>query len=489
MSTTASHFFISYSRENADLQRRIIAELRSRSINVWVDVENLIPGTPTWEIEIERSIRGSAGVIVLLSPDSHNSEWVRREISFAEQNKKRIFPVLISGDEYESIPLRLSSHQRVDLREHFHQGIEELTKALHDHLGSTKVIKRKKPETSAPITTPLVDLKKFVLPGLLALIGVACIGGLALAARFLYTFINNPPLQTPILTPSVEPFIQATAEINTNVDVTGRIVYTCQVNKVNSLDQICVMNADGSNQRQLTTSSDNQDASFSPDGQTIIFVTNRTGNYEIHEMDLSGHITQLTNMESRLSLPAISPDNAWIAFSNRVDGEDQIWLMDRDGDNPHMIYKSDGNMAVAPTWSPDGDEILVAVGKELARQLFILDLDGGEPRLLSDKILTPGRTDWSSQGLIAFFMGDGWDREVWTIYPDGREMTQVTAGDNSQGPSFSPDGRYITYTGYTRIQQQDVLSCEIFIMDLQTREKQQLTDNDYCDYQPRWGKQ
>ena len=48
---------------------------------------------------------------MLLSPESNNSEWVRREISFAEQNDKAVFPVLVHGDEDDSIPLRLSNHQ------------------------------------------------------------------------------------------------------------------------------------------------------------------------------------------------------------------------------------------------------------------------------------------------------------------------------------------------------------------------------------------
>ena len=486
MSTPASHFFISYSRENAELQRRVITELRSRGIKVWVDVENLIPGSPAWEREIERSIREASGIIVLMSPDSHNSEWVRREISFAEQNKKRIFPVLIAGDEHDSIPLRLSSHQRVDLRQNFDHGMDELANALHEHLGSTKVIKRKKQQTTGPVPA---DLRKFVLLGLLALVGIACIGGLALAARFLYSSINNPGSPTVTPTPSVEPFVLATAaETNTNEQLSGLIVYTCQINKQNTSDQICVINADGSGQRQLTDSGDNQDASFSPLGGTIIFVSNRSGSYEIYETDLSGHTSQLTRLGSRLSLPAISPDNQQIVFSNRINGEDQIWLMDRDGGNAELLFKSDGNMAVAPTWSPDGKQILFAVGKELARQLFVMSPEGGEPRLLSDKIITPGRTDWSSQGLIAYFIGDIWKREVWTMFPDGSGMTQVTDGENAQSPSFSPDGRFITYTAYTRIQQQDEFSCEIFIMNLSSHEKRQLTDNDICDYQPRWGK-
>jgi len=485
MSTSAPHFFMSYSREDADLQRRIIAELRGRGLNVWVDTENLIPGSPAWEREIERSIRTAAGIIVLLSPDSHDSEWVRREISFAEQNEKRIFPVLIKGNEDDSIPLRLSNHQRVDLRRNFHNGVHELANALREHLGATAINRRVNQQTKQSFQLTQANLKKFALPALLGVIGLACLGGLALAGRFLYTYINNSPTQNANTPPVIAP---TPANINTNEGVTGIIAYTCQVNKLNSSDQICVINADGSGQRQLTDSDDNQDASFSPDGKTILFVSNRTGNYEIYEMDLSGKTTQLTNLGTRLGLPEISPDNKWIVFTNRVNGDDQIWRMDRDGKEAQVIFKSDGNAAVAPTWSPNGDQILFAVGKDLTRQLFIMGFDGSEPHLLSDKVITPGRTDWSNQGLIAYFTGEIWKREVWTIYPDGTEMAQITNGENAQSPSFSPGGRYITYTAYTRVQQQDELSCEIFIVDLYSGNKWQLTDNDYCDYQPRWGK-
>src|SRR6266545_1237277 len=139
MSTPAFYFFMSYSREDIGLQKRVINGLRQRGVNAWVDVENLIPGSPAWEREIERAIRGAAGLIVLLSPDSNNSEWVRREISFAEQHKKRIFPVLIHGDEDDSIPLRLSNHQRVDLRRNFGDGLDSLADALNEHLGVTSV--------------------------------------------------------------------------------------------------------------------------------------------------------------------------------------------------------------------------------------------------------------------------------------------------------------------------------------------------------------
>jgi len=488
MSTSSGrHFFISYSRADTTQKQNIVKQLRARGVNLWVDIENLVPGTPAWEREIERAIRGAAGIIVLLSPESNNSEWVRREISFAEQNDKVVFPVLIHGDEDDSIPLRLSNHQWVDLRQNYTNGLDELADALKDHLGITIVNEEVKQQKKEPFKLAPEDLKKFVLPGLLALIGLACIGGLVLVGSFIRNTISSQATQTPTL-PDIDPAITPT-----NADVvlvdgpSGKIVYTCQVNKVNSFDQICIMNADGSDQHQLTDSDDNQDASLSPDGKTVIFVSNRTGNYEIVEMDLAGRRTQLTDFKGTVSLPAISPDNQWIAFTNRVDGFDQLWLMERDGSNPRMIFGLAGIAAVAPTWSPNSDELLFAVGKDLARQLFIVGRGGGEPRLLSDQIFTPGRTDWSNQGLIAYFIGETWKREVWTIYPDGTGMAQITKGGNAQSPSFSPGGRYLAYTAYTDVEGRGEFSCEIFIMDLYSRESYQLTNNEYCDYQPRWG--
>jgi Tol biopolymer transport system component len=490
MSTSSGrHFFISYSRTDTNKKQNIVKELRARGINLWVDIENLVPGTPAWEREIERAIRGAAGIIVLLSPESNNSEWVRREISFAEQNDKHLFPVLIHGDEDDSIPLRLSNHQRLDLRRNYENGLDELADALKDHLSITAVNKEIKQPEEKPVKITQGDLKKFALPGLLALIGLSCVGGLIVLGSLVRNYISPQATQlTTATSPGVDPTLSATITAVAVVDgPSGKIVYTCQVNKINSSDQICIMNADGTGQLQLTDSHDNQDASLSPDGETVIFVSNQTGDYEIFEMDLSGKQSRLTNLNGILGLPAISPDNKWIAFTNRVDNFDQIWLMNRDGSNARMIFSLPGIAAVAPTWSPDGDEILFAVGKDLARQLYIMGTDGEEPRLLSDQIFTPGRTDWSTQGLIAYFIGETWKREIWTIYPDGTGMAQVTNGENAQSPSFSPGGRYIAYTGYTDVAGRNELSCEIFIMDLYSRDTWQLTDNEYCDYQPRWG--
>ena len=134
---------MSYSRRDEAVMRRVVDFLRSRGIDVWVDNEELIPGTPIWETEIEKAIFGASAAVVILSPDSKASEWVRREISYTERYQKRIFPVLVRGDENSSISIRLTNHQYVDIRHDEQLGLERLGTALLFYLEDLETRKRR----------------------------------------------------------------------------------------------------------------------------------------------------------------------------------------------------------------------------------------------------------------------------------------------------------------------------------------------------------
>jgi TolB protein len=486
MGTPSPHFFMSYSRDDASLQKRVISELRQRGLNVWVDTEHLIPGSPAWEREIERAIRSAAGIIVLLSPDANNSEWVRREISFAEQNTKRIFPVLIRGDEDDSIPLRLSSHQRVDLRRNFTEELDHLETALRDHLGATAVHRLpKKSGASQP-----VDLKKFILPGVLAVIGLFCLAGLGFG---LNAILNNLASRTPVTqttnTPSdVDPVLTDTPTdvVHNPVVPAGKIVFTCQL----AGDEICMINADGSGFQRITdTASGNSYASLSPDGKFVIFVGKPGETTEVLQLDLAtGKIEQLTDLSVSVGAPEVSPDNRSILFTYRADNEaSQVWIMDRDGSHPREFYSTAGKDVHDATWSPDGSQVLLAIGRGENNQLYIIDSDGRDPRLVNSTIDTRGHSDWSVDDLITVDMGGSFMHDIYTLNLDGSNLQKITSGDNSQGQSFSPDGRWIAYTAYTDVANKNTSSCEIYIMRIDGSDKRRLTENNYCDYQPRWG--
>jgi formylglycine-generating enzyme required for sulfatase activity len=130
----SGHVFMSYSRRDDAVMRRMVAFLRQQGINVWVDNEKLVPGTPVWEKEIEKAVQNASAVIVALSPDSKDSEWVRREINLADQHGKRVFPVLVHGDEKASISLRLIGRQYVDVRRDEEEGLKYVSASLLRYL-------------------------------------------------------------------------------------------------------------------------------------------------------------------------------------------------------------------------------------------------------------------------------------------------------------------------------------------------------------------
>jgi len=485
--SSSPYFFISYSRADKAIQERIVRELREREINVWVDIENLIPGTPAWEREIERSIRNSAGVIVLLSPSSNDSEWVRREISFAEENDKRIFPVHIRGDENDSIPLRLSAHQRVDLRKNIEKGLDYLADTLMNFMGVTAVSKAITQPRTAFLDLSKIDFNRLRLPAIIVIVGLLLIGGLFTAGKIISNIISQPTKVTVATTPPDIDTPVTTQPVVIGDEPTGKIIYTCEIQG----SEVCIINADGSGWKQLT---DTQLASFnanlSPDGKTAVYVATDGKTSEIYELNVNnGKSTQLTKLGVNVGSPEISPDNQYIVFHYRPNsGTTQLWLMNRDGSNPYEFYSEDGRDAHDGTWSPDGNEILFARGKNENNNLYVTDLNGREPRLLNQSIDTRGRSDWGVGDLIVLDMGGSWAHDVYRMNADGSNLHQVSpAGMNAQGASLSPDGKWIAFTAYTDVANKDLTSCEIFIMRVDGSDMRQLTNNSYCDYQPRWG--
>jgi Tol biopolymer transport system component len=291
----------------------------------------------------------------------------------------------------------------------------------------------------------------------------------------------SPSLTLP--PPTVQP-AAATPSLVLADGPTGKIVYTCQI----AGNQICIINADGTGFRQLTSDPIRHwYASLSPDGASVIYSAYAKDNiFEIYEMNLeTGIVTQLTDELGVCIAPEISPDGTFIVFTwGNAKGASQIWVMDRNGANPHMIYKQGWD----PTWSPDGTQILFASDIEGANQLFVMNVDGSGLRRVTNFDALRGRSDWSPDGAwMVTYNGEAWKREVYIFRPDFSDLRRLSPeGGNSQGPSFSPDGKWVTFTAYFDHYNDD-LGCEIYIIRVDGTDLRRLTDNAYCDYQPRWG--
>jgi Tol biopolymer transport system component len=271
----------------------------------------------------------------------------------------------------------------------------------------------------------------------------------------------------------------------------GKIVFTCQIFKVQASNQVCIINADGSGFRRLTTDDTKQHyyPSLSPDGRSVVYAAFSGANiFEIYEMQLdTGKVTQLTDQYGILGAPEISPNGKSIAFkhSNGFTDKNQVWLMERDGKNVANIPKASG---WDPTWSPDGKYILFASDMDGSVQLYTIRFNGKELHKISSLPAIRGRSDWSADGkYIVTYSGEAWQREVYIMNADGTNAHVISPpGGNSQGAGFSPDSHWVVFTAYFDHPNDDH-GCEIYIMRIDGSDLRRLTDNDYCDYQPRWG--
>lgn len=122
--------FLSYSRKDVVKMERVRDALRADGLIIWTD-EYLEPGTSAWQRSIEQAIRESKSLIVLLSPDAKDSDWVLREITMAQELGLQIFPMVIEGEKHTDIvPFSLISHQWIDAREQFEMAINSLKQSV-----------------------------------------------------------------------------------------------------------------------------------------------------------------------------------------------------------------------------------------------------------------------------------------------------------------------------------------------------------------------
>ena len=300
---------------------------------------------------------------------------------------------------------------------------------------------------------------------------------------------SEPPAQQTATPPAVDE--TAIPTVSSGEGPTGHIVFTCQIYKYQSSDQICIMNADGTNSRRLTTDDSVRHfyPSLSPDGRRVLYSAFRQENaYEIYSYDLEdGSVDRLTNRIGVLTAPEYSPDGEMITFTRWApnSGKYQIMVVERNGNDPNNIPNIEG---WDPTWSPDGKQILFASDRNGPVQLFVVRADGKNLHQVSNLPAIRGRSDWSPDGqYIVTYSGEAWHRELYIMNADGSESRQLTpTGGNSQGPSFSPDGKWVAFTAYFNHYGEDH-GCEIYIIRTDGTDLRRLTNNDYCDYQPRWG--
>lgn len=128
------HIFLSYSRSDFKEMQTIRQEFENAGLDVWADQE--IRSGSEWPIEIEQAIQNAACMVVVLSPETVKSKWVRREIHFAERLGLRVFYLLVKGHEKDIVALEIITAQLINLQDELQRAskIARLVKEILDHL-------------------------------------------------------------------------------------------------------------------------------------------------------------------------------------------------------------------------------------------------------------------------------------------------------------------------------------------------------------------
>ncbi len=218
---------------------------------------------------------------------------------------------------------------------------------------------------------------------------------------------------------------------------------------------------------------------------------------------------------SSVSIAALSPDGARVLYTERKlnwddnEYESEIWAIPAEGGDAYRFIGEEGGSGLQ--FSPDGRFLTfrrrVGEGKSATQQLFWMRTNGGEAVQLTEHATSVGQYKWSANSARIFFVADdkraedeqkaiddgddlifvdegpnGQSRDewsnLWALDIDTEEEEQLTQKKFLIG-SFdpSPDGRWVAVTARYTNRRNDADKTELFLLDLESKDKTRLTDN------------
>jgi Tol biopolymer transport system component/imidazolonepropionase-like amidohydrolase len=208
----------------------------------------------------------------------------------------------------------------------------------------------------------------------------------------------------------------------------------------------------------------------SPDGRTIVFEL--LG--DIYTLPIEGgKATRITSGQPFDAQPHYSPDGKSIVFVSDRSQSDNLWIMNADGSNPRALTRENDQNFQSPTYTPDGKYVLASKGNDV----FMYYAHGATTqgmRLTGDTAAAGGRgaAPGGGRGAAApnVFLGPAPSKDGRYIYfamrnstgggynqtslgwqigvldrETGKTFTKTNAVGSGMRPELSPDGRWLAY--------------------------------------------
>lgn len=210
---------------------------------------------------------------------------------------------------------------------------------------------------------------------------------------------------------------------------------------------------------------------ISPDGRHIAYVTNKTfaddlfllserddGTFNNKRLVKGSMSTDFENLRFFETGIAWSRDGKRLAFVSKSGKDDAIYVLEaQSGKQVQRLVFADLNGLLSPAFSPQGDVLVFSGIQGGVSDLFVVDLDSGERRRLTQDRFAALQPQWSPDGSQIAFISDrgpGTDEasllfgsfELATLkLASGKVTLRTGLAGNVTSPQWSPDGREIAF--------------------------------------------
>lgn len=228
----------------------------------------------------------------------------------------------------------------------------------------------------------------------------------------------------------------------------SRIVYVAEAGPATKrIKRLAIMDQDGANHKYLTDGGSLVlTPRFSPTRQQVAYMSYEGGTPKVFLYDLaSGQRQKLGDFPGMTFAPRFSPDGNRVVMSLASGGNTDVYMLDLSSRTKRRVTDGPG-IDTAPSFAPDGNRIAFESDRGGSQQIYTMNADGSNVQRITFGKGRYGSPVWSPRGdLIAFTRQHQGQFYIGVIRPDGSGERLITNAYHVEGPSWSPNGRVLTY--------------------------------------------